>query len=59
VEVGLRADLVLARLDAAGLPQVEATYRGGRLVHAFTNGNVLEPAVSGAGKLSVSAGERG
>src|SRR5262249_40122369 len=30
IELGLRADLVVARLDEAGLPHVEATLTGGR-----------------------------
>jgi alpha-D-ribose 1-methylphosphonate 5-triphosphate diphosphatase len=31
---GMRADLVLARLDAEGVPVVEAVYRGGRPVYS-------------------------
>jgi alpha-D-ribose 1-methylphosphonate 5-triphosphate diphosphatase len=59
VEVGLQADLLLVRLNAEGLPQVEKTYRAGRLVHAFTSDSATALDVAVQEKQRVAVGEPG
>jgi alpha-D-ribose 1-methylphosphonate 5-triphosphate diphosphatase len=48
IQPGLRADLVIARLDSAGFPQVEATFLAGRPTFTFGRLAAFQPAVVAA-----------
>lgn len=57
VEPGLQADLLLVRLNADGLPQVEKTYRAGRLVHSFASDSAMALDMAVQGQQRVAVGE--